>query len=57
MTCPECNSLDIGEDWFVAFIGPRNWRIEFHVFFCNHCGWTTVQDSQRDDEDAQEATR
>ena len=57
MNCPECNSRNIGEDWFVAIIGPRNWRIEFHVFFCNHCGWTMVQDWKRADDDDQEATR
>jgi hypothetical protein len=55
MQCPECQSKDIGEDWFVAFIGPRNWHIEFHVFFCNTCGWTTVQDCKRADEENDDA--
>ncbi len=53
MPCPECGN-GIDEDWFVAWIGPKNLPVEFHVGFCNGCDWVTVLDWRKTEDEDEE---
>ena len=49
-TCPECGG-NLQDDWFIAWIGPKNLPVEFHVTFCPACDWVTVLNWRKADEE------